>query len=81
MNIPQAILEPFGVLGFPKPMVNPCTEIVDVADPMAMLQALVIEKQEIIAKVSKLTVRWYGGEEAYEDENGIYEVSSCDSPK
>ncbi len=27
MNIPISAIKPFGVLGFPKPIVNPCAEL------------------------------------------------------
>jgi hypothetical protein len=73
MLIHESILKPFGVLGFPKPMPNTIT---NVADPMEMIKSLSIEKQEVVAKVRKLTMRWYAeGIQELEVEHGIYEVT------
>jgi hypothetical protein len=71
MLIPKFILEPFGVLGFPKPMPNTIT---NVADPMAMVQALSIEKQRIINEVlDKINVIWNA--DIAEETNGVYEIT------
>jgi len=75
MNIPLSTIEPFGVLGFPKPLELGIREEDVIADSMAMIQSLSIEKQEIVAKVRKLSIRWHADDipEATET-HGIYEV-------